>query len=193
MDIKRRLKRLGRGLVNLVLTNEDILMEVDGDILIIDNGYASLQQIEQVIAKIVGKIRNGKISILTFGHRKEFLTRQFPQIKLYFPKGAIIKKYIIANQMLRMSNNRYSFIVLLSLDITPIIVSLLFMKGRVLLYNRFQQWWTLSMRNPAEILFGIPKMLLNILIFNYLLVVVTHIFLRRIWNTIFLRVDEESL
>jgi len=61
---------------------------------------------------------------------------------------------------------------------------MLFMKGRVLLFNRWQQWWSLKPKSMRGYLMVIPQFIFNIIIFAYLLISVSWIFLKRKFSTL---------
>jgi len=177
-NLKNLLKRMG--LLFILLQREDE-QALKHSILVIDNGYASFAHLEYAIGRIKESLPQAKISVLALGQRKE-LKDNFSELEITSPGKCIIRKYHIARHMLRLRKNRYDYIILLSLDITPIIASMLFMQGRILLFNRWQQWWSLNLRSVGGYLTIIPQSIFNVLMFIYLLIDVFWIFLRRTLN-----------
>lgn len=188
--IKKRIKKMGKVLfVNLKQVEGLSFKE---PVLVVDNGYVSLQHLGQAVTQIKERLPQGKITLITFPHRREFLKSRFPNVEIVFPGRSLIPRYQIAAQILRMCRTKYDHVVLLSLDITPIIVSLLFMRGKVLLYNRWHQWWRLELRSIFEILFIPIRLLIDILVFLYLILAVSFIFFRRKINVLRLPRKSES-
>lgn len=181
-SFKNLLKRIGLFFILLQHKDEESFKH---SVLVVDNGYAPYEQIGCAIQQIKESLPYAKISTLALEQRKE-LKENFPDLEFIGPGTCIIKKYRIARYMLRLRDNRYAYIILLSLDITPIIVSNLFMDGKVLLHNQWHQWWLLEPKSLKVYLLAIPKFILNILfniiIFIYLLISVCWIFLKRSFN-----------
>lgn len=176
-SFKNLIKWIGLFFVLLQRKDEEALKH---SILVIDNGYAPYVHIHCAIERIKKSLPQAKISVLALEQRKE-LKDNFPDLEIIKPGECIIKKYSLARHMLRLRKNRYDYIILLSLDITPII-SILFMNSKVLLYNQWHQWWSLKPRSIGGYLAIIPKFIYNIIIFIYLLISVSWIFLKRSLN-----------
>lgn len=177
-SFKNIFRRIGLFFVLLQHKNEEILKH---QILLIDNGYASTEQIECVIRRIKESLPWAKISILASEQRRT-IKDNFYDLKFIRPDGYMIGKYRIARHMLRLRKNRYDYVVLLSLDITPIIASLLFKNSKIFLYNQWHQWWVLKPKPIKDYLMLIPHFFYNIIIFVYLLISVSGIFLIRSFN-----------
>jgi len=181
-SLKNILKRIGLFFILLQSENERILRH---SVLVIDNGYAAFGQIICAIQRIKESLPQAKISVLSFRIKNE-LIGNFPDLEIIIPYNCIIQKYRIARHILRLRNNRYDYTILLSLDITPLAASILFMKSKVLLNNQWQQWWSLRPRPAGDYLLVIPKFILtiivNIIVFLYLLIRVFWIFLKRSFN-----------
>ncbi len=177
-NFKNLLKRIGLFFILLQRDDEKALKR---SILIIDNGYALFGQIAYPIQQVKDYLPCAKISVLALEQRKD-LKDNFPELEFIKAGRCAIKKYSIARHMLRLRRNRYDYIVLLSLDITPIIISTLFMNSKVILCNRWHQWWSLKPKSIREYLAIIPKFIYNIIIFIYLLISVLWIFLKRSLN-----------
>lgn len=178
VSLKKFIKKLGRFFVSLYEAKEDILRH---SILIIDNG-ASFAQAEDIIRRIKELLPEAIISLLTL-EKKEKLTERFQGLKIIKPSGCIIRKYCLARHVLRLRNNKYDYVVLLSLDITPIIALILFMKSKVLVYNQWHQWWLIEPKSIRNYLMAMTKFILytvvNIMVFIYLLISVFWIFLKK--------------
>jgi len=177
-SFKNLLKRIGLFFVLIQDKDEEILKH---SILVIDNGHALFGQIGRAIQQIKKSLPMAKISVLALEQRREFKDN-FPDLEIIKPGKCIIKRYGIARQLLRLRKNRFGYIILLSLDITPIIASILFMNSKVLLYNQWHQWWSLRPQSIKGYLIAIPQFIFNIIIFVYLLISVSLILLRRSFN-----------
>lgn len=139
------LKSMGKIFISLKQRNEDILKQ---RILVVDNGYCLIEQIRFAVDKVNNSFPDGEIWVLTMPERKHLIET------LGLGSIRYITGYRIPLQMFRMRNNRFNWIVLLSLDILPIAVSLIFMRARVLLYNRWAQWWDMRFKALREIIFS---------------------------------------
>lgn len=177
-NFKNLLKRIGLFFVLLQREDEEALKH---SILVIANSCASSGQIGGAIQRIGESMPEAKISLLTLERREE-LKDNFPELEIIKPGKCIIKRYRITRHIFRLRKNKYDYIVLLSLDITPIIVSILFMDSKVLLYNRWRQWWSLRLKSMRGYLTAIPQCIFNIIIFVYLLISVSLIFLKSSFN-----------
>ena len=177
-NFKNLLKRIGLFFLLLERKDEEILKH---SILVIDNGYAPFGHIGYAIQQIKKLLPQAKISVLALEQRRE-LKDNFPDLEIIKPDKCLIKRYRIARHMLRLRKNRYDYIILLSLDITPIFASILFMNSRVLLYNQWHQWWSLKPKSIWGNCMAIPRFTYNIIIFVYLLISVSWIFLKRSFN-----------
>lgn len=180
-SFKGILKRVG---LSFVLLQQNDIGLFRQPILIVDNGYASSGHIYCAIEKTIESFPQSKITLLTSSEREE-LKKQFPALEFAESEDYIFKRYRIARTMLNL-RNQYGYIILLSLDITPLIVSLLFMGGKVILYNQWHQWWMLMPKTTVDYLAQMPrfilKVILNAIIFIYLLISTCGIFLRRSFN-----------
>ncbi|MGD9015687.1 MAG: hypothetical protein PVI33_06670 [Candidatus Omnitrophota bacterium] len=179
INLKNTLKKIGLFFILLQSKDEEIFKH---SVLVIDNGYAAFGQIGYAIQCIKESLPGANISLLSLRQRNE-LIESFPELEIIRPDNCIIKKYRIARHLLRLKNNRYDYIILLSLDVTPLALSILFMKSKVLLNNQWHQWWLLTPRPFRDYLMAIPKFVLtiiiNIVVFVYLLISVSWIFLKK--------------
>jgi len=174
VSLRNLLKRIGLFFILLQRKDEEVLSH---SILVVDNGYASFAQLGGVIQRIKEALPQAKISLLALEQRKGQM-ENFSVLEIIKPDNCIVKKYRIARHMLRLRNNRYDYIILLSLDIIPIFISILFMNSKVLLYNQWHQWWSLELRNIFGYLKEILIFFLNIPVLIYLFITTSFILLR---------------
>lgn len=172
------LKRIGLFFILLQRQEEELLKH---SVLVVDNGCASFEHINICIGRIKECLPCAKISVLTPGQR-EGLGDHFHDLEIIQAANRIIKKLCVARHMLALRKNKYNYVILLSLDTAPIIVSMLFMKGKVILFNRWQQWWPLKPKPIKGYLMAIPQFILKVLIFIFLLISVFWIFFKRSFN-----------
>ena len=175
---KNLLKKIG--LFFVLLQREDI-EALRHSILVVDNGYALSEQIGCALQQIRESLPGAKVSVVAFEERKQ-LKDNFPELEIIQSGKCIIERYRIARHMFRLRRNRYDYIIPLSLDITPILVSILFMKDKVLLYNQWHQWWSVKPKSIKGYLTVLPRFIFNIIIFAYLLISVSWIFLKKSFN-----------
>lgn len=172
--IKELIKSMGRFFVILTQLDEK---KTGSHILVEDNGYTETGYIITAVRSAQEVFINPDITILTFESRKRDFINNFPGIKtVSLPEGG--GRYRLARQMFRLRRQRFTYVILTTLDVSPILVSFLFMRARVLLYNRWHQCWSLHFRN----LFGYFKclliFLLRIPVFIYLCIVSSVILIR---------------
>ena len=147
--MKKSIKRMGKGFIALKQENEKLIKQ---SVLIVDDGHGWLEHLHVAIERIKNHFPQAEISVLTFEQRKPILEKYFPQSNYIVPSQSLRpRRYQIALQMLKMSNKRYDYTAIFSLDITPIICALLLFKTRLILYNRWGQWWSLGLRSVREI------------------------------------------
>lgn len=172
--IKEIIKSFGR--IFVILSDIDE-REIESRILIEDNGYTEIGHVITAVRNAEKIFINPDITILTFESRKEGFINNFPDIKLISVKENG-NKYKLAIEMFRMRSQKFNYVILTALDISPIAISFLFMKARVLLYNRWHQWWSLRFRN----LFGYFKwgliFLVMVPLFIYLFIISSIILIR---------------
>jgi len=148
MIIKKLIKKLGRNII--VLKEEE--RGIRQSVLMVDNGYSHFEHVFSCIETINNCFPQAEFSVLTFEHRKDILKKEFPNLKFIIPAGQSgPKRYQIALEVLRMRRRRFDFILLLSLDITPLLASLLFTNSDVILHNQWRQWWSIRLRRVTEL------------------------------------------
>ncbi|MDD4909410.1 MAG: hypothetical protein PHR44_01830 [Candidatus Omnitrophica bacterium] len=169
MSIQERVKKIGRNLVKLNQTGQPQVPA--GRVLIVDNGYASYRHLELAIERTLQYADRGSVSIITFEHRKGFISGRFGQIDIITPAVPSAGRYEIASLMLRYRRMGFRQIIILSLDVTPILASLLFTKSSLFLYNRWEQWWELKRLGVNDGIAFMARSVINLFIFAYLILV----------------------
>lgn len=176
--IKNFLKSIGLLFILVQRKDEEALRH---SILVVDNGYAQFNQFAYTIQMIKDSLPGANLSVLALEQRMA-LKDKFPDLDIIKPAACIIERYCIARHMIRLRKNRYDYIILLSLDVTPIIASIVFMNGKVILNNKWHQWWLIKPRSIRGYLMVVPQFIFNIIIFIFLLISVAWIFLKRSFN-----------
>jgi hypothetical protein len=180
--IKNILKRIGLFFVLVKHDNEEAFKQ---PILVIDNSFATYSHVKCTVNRIKESLPYANVSILGFEKRKG-LEIVYPGIGFIKPYNFIIKKLSIARHLLRLKGENYEYIVLLSLDISPILVSLLFMNSKLLLHNQWGQWWGIGLKSARVYLLAVPKFILdtlfNIVILAYLLINISWALLVKSFN-----------
>lgn len=172
--IKGALKKLGRAFLILSDINwEDIRCRI----LVVDNGYTDIGHVLTAVRRTLENFINPDITILTFMSRRHYFVDMFSYMKIAVAEDSD-KRHRLAMQMYRMRKDKFHYVVLTTLDVSPIAAALLSMKGHVLLYNRWHQWWSLGFRHVLEYFKEILIFLAKLPAFIYLLVTVTFILLR---------------
>jgi hypothetical protein len=182
-DSKRR--RLDRGIKDIIKSLGRIFLivtdfkeeDIKCRILVEDNGYTEVGHVLTAVRRAQELFINPDITILTFARRKQDFTYNFSDKKLVII-GENSHRYSLAMHMLKMHRQKIDYIILSSLDASPIIISCLFFKAKILLYNHWHQWWALRFRN----LFGYLKWLLVLLVmiplYFYLFVVAIFVLMK---------------
>lgn len=172
--IKDRIKSLGRFFVILCNVTDT---DVTNPVLVVDNGYTDIGHVSTAVRKSMANILNPDITVLTFSLRKHYFIDMFPQAKVICADD-IVYKYALAMHMLRLRKYRFTHVVLTTLDISPIIITLLFMGNKVLLYNKWHEWWALKFRGPFDYIRVIVYFLITVLIFIYLFITSSFILIK---------------
>ncbi len=122
-------------------------------VLIVDNDEISKEHLNSTLDKTKWSFENNHIALLTFEHRKKYIEEKFKCIEMiYPPEKFCIKRYKIAFQLLKERKRNLDFIILTSLDITPMIVALFFTRANVCLFNRWNQWWSIRQRTTVDLI-----------------------------------------
>jgi len=190
--------KLFNSFIYLSCADDDLLEQ---NILVIDNGYDGFGQIDERISNINEIFPNVKLHLLTFPYRKNHFIYKFPFIKVDTAAKSLIKRYQLALSMWNIRKQRFNYIILPSLDVSLIIASFFMKKDKLLLYNKWYQWWLIKFRSPIEIIFFIPKSIfkfifrtiLHIATFLYLLFKVFFIFIRKIFNILTLKTSKDGI
>jgi ADP-heptose:LPS heptosyltransferase len=180
-NFKDFLKRIGLFLVLLIPDDAQALSQ---NILIADDSLVGGQLIF-ALRRIKEHLPFARVTILTSSKRDE-IKDELAVVRVIKSDEFWFKKYRIARHMLKLRKNNYDYVILFSLDITPVIVSVLLMQAEVLLNNRWHQWWRVNFKPAKYYFILIPRLVLNLIIqvviFIYLLISVAWIFLMRAFN-----------
>ncbi len=88
----------------------------------------------------------------------EFVRSNFPEAEVIVPADKTRpKRYPLAIQLLLLLRRNFKFIVLSSLDIHPVLISLMFFRCPVLLHNRWLEWYRLRKRTLSDLLHGVKS------------------------------------
>jgi hypothetical protein len=181
-DIVNILRKIGLFFVLVKHDNENTLKE---SVLIVDNGYASHSQAECTVIRVKESLPYASVSMLGFEKSKQLKIR-YPNLEFIKPYSFIIKEWSIARHLIRLKGANYKYIVLLSLDIAPIFTSLLFLDSKLLLHNKWGQWWGIGLRPAKSYLIAVPRFilgtLLNIVVLVYLLINISWVLLMKSLN-----------
>lgn len=179
-SLKALLRKLGLFFILIQRRDEESLRH---SVLVVDNGGISIEHINTAIVRIKKCLPRARVSLLTPVTRRELRDR-FNDLEIIQAANRMIKRLTVTRQMLALRKKGYDYIILLSLDAAPICAAMLFMKGRVLLFNRWQQWWSLKLKAAKNYLAVVPRAIINIILFIYLVISVSWIFLKRACNAL---------
>lgn len=172
--IKDILKTFGRIFVILSDMNAE---DIKYNILIEDNGYTEIGHVLTAVRRTEEIFINPDITLLTIAERKQHFINSFPQMKLV-ALGENSNRNSLADQMYRMRKDKCNYVVLTTLDIAPILISFVFFRAEVLLYNRWHQWWSLDFKNIWVYFKGVLSFVVMIPVLIYLLITASLILLR---------------
>ncbi|MCX5713914.1 MAG: hypothetical protein NT033_03705 [Candidatus Omnitrophica bacterium] len=189
MDRRETKNRGPRGLLKTIGRYFVIIADLDeidtrSPILLVDNGYTDMGHVSTAVRRAYVNFINPDITVLTFAARKHYFVSMFPQAKLVVLEE-LDKKCSLDRQLYRMRKEKFSHIILTTLDIPTLFVAIAEMKAKVLLYNKWHQWWSLDYRNIWGYLKKPFSFLIIIPIFIYLLIKVTCILLRTLLRLVF--------
>lgn len=173
--VKERIKALGRMVVVLMGISEE---DISQPVLVVDNGYTGIDHVSTAVRRAEKTFINPNITILTFPARKHYFTKMFPQMKIVVVDKPN-KRYGLAQRMIGLRKEKFYRVVLTALDVSPIAAGLLFMRRRVLLYNKWHQWWGLRVKTPFGYIKGFFKGLAMIPLCVYLLITASFILIRK--------------
>jgi len=164
--IKGVLKNIGRA---FVLLSEFKGTDIKRPVLIVDNGYTDISHVSNAMRKVSEEFLNPDITLLTLAFRKSHFANMFPEIKIIAVNGAG-NRYGLAAAEYRLRKLKFFRVVLTALDISPVLISLLFMKAEVILYNKWHQWWGLRFKKIWEYPKGILKPIVTFSLIVYLFI-----------------------
>ena len=177
---RRKINRSLKDIVKSLGRISVVLIEVSGKsmecpILIEDNGYTDIAHVLTAVRRAREIFSNPDITILTFEARKHYFEDAFTQVKKIVIVGPTVSRYGLAAEMLRIRKDKFKYIVLTTLDVSPIIIAFSFFKAKILLYNKWHQWWGLRIKNGWDYLKNVLAFIVSIPILIYLIISATFI------------------
>lgn len=149
-------------------------------VLIVDSGSSPLGHLIAAINDIKKSFGNVAISILISSQRSEYMKDFSQGIEIIVANRSYIpKRFRITFELIILGRREFDFIILLVPHILPVIVSLLVLRKRLYLYNQQRRWCLLRRKTLNEHLGIIPRFIVNILVFIYLIFSVAFIFLSK--------------
>jgi hypothetical protein len=189
--LKNFLKKIGLFFVLLTPDDEKALRH---NVLIVDNA-AIPNQLIYTVRRVRECLPISGITVLTVDKLKD-TDHEFRGVKIIRADKFWIRRYRIARHMLKLKRDNYDYVILFSLDITPVVISALLFPGRMLLRNQWHQWWRLNLK-PARYYLMLPPQLAvglvtNIFVFIYLALNVSWIFMLRAVNVFKIKLSNEG-
>jgi len=136
-------------------------------VLLVDNGYTQTEHIRLALSRISELFINPNVSLLTFEERKSYFIDMLEKRKQIMVKSGRFR-YRLALSLLAQRICRFDYVVLTTLDASALVASFGLAKQRMLLFNRWNQWWSLSLRSPGSYLKEIAKYLFLIVPFIFI-------------------------
>ena len=173
----RLIKKMGKFFIHSKLQEIGIL---HFKVILVDNGYSHFQHLISCINNLRKSLSNIDIVILTLPSRAEFINNLDKGLKIIVAKRKYIpKRFRIAFELFLLSRKKFDFVTLLTSDIMPVLVSLLFVRKRLYIYHPQHKWSLLRRKTLNEHLLIIPRFIFNLFVFIYLLFAAIFIFLKR--------------
>lgn len=155
--------------------------------LLLDSGNVAFSHLVSAINSIKKSLGSVKITVLTTPQRIELMGEFFQGLDIIVAgRWYIVRKFRIAFELLLLSLKKFDFIGLLSTDFIPSIISLLIFRKRLYLYNQQHQWILIRRRTLDEYLIFIPKFIINLFVFIYLLLFYFLMIFKRMFNSLWL-------
>lgn len=151
--MKKLLKKLGRVFVALHQTSEKDLRQ---SILLIDGSFILPNNFLLIVRGTKEKFPNAKIKALIFQDKNELLKENFPDVEIIL-RSQKIRRLEFVIQLLHLLRQRFAYIILSALDIIPVVFSLTFGKTKVLLHNRWLEWYRLRLRTVGDVFRGVKS------------------------------------
>lgn len=175
--MKKILKRLGRFFIRLERQEGSM---IGFNVLLIDSGYAAFGHLFSAINNIKKSLGNVKITLLISSQRLEFMKDSVQGLEVIEAgRSYIPKRFRIPFELIMQSRKRFDFVILLAEEFLPLMISILLLRRRLYLYNKQHKWCLLRRKTLNEYLGFIPRLIINIIIFIYLLFYNIFIFLKR--------------
>ena len=143
------LKNIGRIFIVLNKLNEK---DVRQSVLLVDGNFILPNNFALIIKGVKEKFKNANITVLTFKEKEGFIKDNFQDIEVIAPEDGLIKKYQLAIKLFSLLRRKYAFIVLSSLDISLLLVAMLFAKQPVFLHSRWFEWYKIRYMTFLDIL-----------------------------------------
>ena len=176
---KRRLiRRIGRFFTHSTLQQTGV---INFKIVLLDNGYSTYNHLISSINNLRKSFGSVSISLITLPSRLEFIEHNVDKgIEIILAQRKYIpKRYRIVFELLMFSRKKIDFIVLLTSDIVSVLVSLLFIRKRLYVYHPQHKWTLIRRKTLNQYLLIIPKIIINILVFIYLVFATIIILLKK--------------
>lgn len=142
------IKRLAKKLFRLREVDQSIFREV---VLIVDSQQTALEAQKICLKEVQKNYPKADITVLTFMDRVGYWQNQFPDIEFIVPSQKYFPaRYSIAIAMTIQLYRKPKLIILSSLAISVLSVALMFSSGKIVLYNRWQQWWYIRKKRLTE-------------------------------------------
>jgi hypothetical protein len=190
-SIKDVLKRAG---LFFVLLTPDDEQGLSHNILVVDDGRMA-NQLTYTVRRIRESLPFSRLTLLTLSKYKE-LESEPGVVKIIRPDSFGVKKFRIARHLPSLRKTSFDYVVLLSLDIAPIMGSIIFLRGKILLSNQWHQLWAVRLKPAGYYLMLLPRMIakaiLKTVVFIYLSVNVLWIFFVRSANILKLNLLKEG-
>jgi len=146
--VKKILNSVGKFFIVLTKTNEQ---EIRQTVLLVDGSFILPNNFTLIIKGVREKFKNANITVLTFREKEGFIKDNFQDIEVITSGNGVIRKYQLAIKLFSLLRRKYAFIVLSSLDVSLLLVTMLFARQAVFLHNRWFEWYRIRYRTFLDV------------------------------------------
>jgi hypothetical protein len=172
------IKHIGRLFTHSTLQQTGI---INFKVVLLDNGYSNYNHLVSSINNLRKSFSSVSITLITMPSRLEYIQDHVDKgVEIVLAERKYIpKRYRIAFELLVFKRKNIDFIVLLTTDVITVFISLLLVRKRLYIHHPQHKWSLLRRKTLNEHLLIIPRIILNIFVFIYLLFASLFILLKR--------------
>lgn len=175
--MRKIIKNLGRFFVRSKIQDGKIL---EFSVVLIDSVICPFGHIVRAIEDVKKSFGNAKITVITSAKRLQYLNDCAQDLEIIVANRMFVPKRLrISFELALLCRREPDFIILLNYEMLPILISLIFLRKRLYIFNEHRKWGVIRRKTLDEYLVFIPRLIFNIFLFIYLLIATLFIFLNK--------------